>query len=243
MVIWLFAGGGQAEIGTSAGRVGGLVNFFTKHYPNCQFKRKTPVRRTLAPKANKKPHAHGKTGESLAQEIRERLELSLRYESPCDVILVIDDLDCRDLDQCRERLLRAVDSVSEAEQIDRYVGFAAPELEAWLIADWDHSFGEHPDYRGERQAGMRHWLRNDGEVPFRDPETFGDYDPERDSCSRKLSNLIIESTVQGSHNEGRDRYSKSTHTPGMLLSIDPARVASRCPIFRELHEFLSAPCK
>ncbi|MFH1114007.1 MAG: hypothetical protein V1792_08805 [Pseudomonadota bacterium] len=243
MVIWLFAGGGQAEIGTSVGRVGGLVNFFRKWYPDCRFERKTPVRRPPAPKANKKLPAHGKTGTSLAREIRERLTLALQYEKPCDVILVLDDLDCRDPNRSRESLLLAVDSVLGDKTIERFVGFAAPELEAWLVADWDHSFGAHPDFRGTRERGMRHWLSTVANVPFDNPESFGDYDAKRDACSVKLSTMIIESTVQGTHNEGRCQYSKSVHTPVLLLSIDPDVVAERCrPMFQELHRFLAERC-
>ncbi|MEW6140305.1 MAG: DUF4276 family protein [Thermodesulfobacteriota bacterium] len=243
MVIWLFAGGGQSEIGTSQGRVGGLVNFFRKWYGNCRFVRKTPVRRPPAPKANRARSAHGRTGSSLVKEVRERLVLSLRYDEPCDIILVLDDLDCRDAAPSRQRLLKAVEAALGERQIERFVGFAAPELEAWLIADWDHSFGEHPDFRGQRQQGMRHWLSTVGNVPFDNPETFGNYDAERDACSEKLSDTIIESTVQGTHNTGRSPYSKSMHTPAMLLSINPELVAQRCrPMFQELHEFLVSRC-
>lgn len=242
MVVWLFAGGGQAEIGTEVGRVGGLVNFFRKSYPDCQFERKTPVRRLPAPKAGRELPAHGKTGTSLAQEVKERLKLSLQHDKPCDIILVVDDLDCRDPRTSGDRLLQAVDSVLDGHQIERFVGFAAPELEVWLIADWDHSFGKHGDFRGARQAGMRHWLSTRGRVPFHDPETFGEYDSERDTCAEKLSDIIIESTVQGGYNSGLDPYSKSTHTPVMLLSIDPSLVAKKCPLFRDLHEFLVRRC-
>lgn len=218
------------------------MNFFRKRYRGCQFERKTPIRRPPGPKPTKALPAHGKTGTSLVQELKERLKLSMRFEKPCDIILVLDDLDCREPKRCRERLLRAVESVCGTDRIPRFVGFAAPELEAWLIADWDHSFGEHPDFRGARQQGMRHWLSTEGEVPFHAPETFGHYDSERDTCEEKLSTVIIESTVQGNHNMGRDPYSKSVHTPVMLLSIEPALVAARCPMFQELHAFLAGRC-
>jgi hypothetical protein len=157
----------------------------------------------------------------------------------------LDDLDCRDLNRSRQLLLDAVVFVLQKQgsaQIRRFVGFAAPELEAWLIADWNHSFGTHPLFRGTRQQGMFHWLRTTGGVCFDDPESFGDYDPAEDSCKVKLSDMIIESSIQSEHNSGRDPYSKSTDTPVMLLSIDPARVSGKCPVFRELHTFLSRIC-
>jgi len=99
VVVWIFAGGGEAEIR-------GLVNFFRKHFINCEFERKTPIRPKPVPqKVKKKRHALGQTGESLAKQI----------------------------------------------------GFAAPELEAWIIADWDNTIAKLRDFRQSHLA-MQWWL-------------------------------------------------------------------------------------
>ncbi len=46
MVVWVFAGGGEAE-------VRGLIPFLEKNFPGCSFKRKTPINQKPGPKPNK----------------------------------------------------------------------------------------------------------------------------------------------------------------------------------------------
>lgn len=88
MVVWLFAGGGESE-------VQGLVPFLKKCFsPEIYFDRKTPVKRKPGAKPGKKPVvSHGKTGKSLVQEVKLRLLMALKNETPCDLILILDDLD------------------------------------------------------------------------------------------------------------------------------------------------------
>jgi len=140
MVIWLFAGGGESEIR-------GLVPFLEKHFPGCSFDRKTPVKRKPGSRPGIKPPGYGRTGRSLVSQIKERLRTALLKEDECDVILVIDDLDCRDENEQRTKFSEAIDSIDGSAGINRFIGFAAPELEAWIIADWDNSIARHPDFR------------------------------------------------------------------------------------------------
>ena len=224
MVVWLFAGGGEAE-------VRGLIPFFEKNFA-CTFKRMMPAR--------KKPGArpgHGLTGKGLARPVKRQLKAALKRGEKCDLILILDDLDCRDANDQEKHLLRAVDDVPGATDIKRLVGFAAPELEAWLIADWDGTFAQDVDFRKEH-AGMRWWLSHEKKVPFDAPETFSSYDPDRDTCEEKLSDAIIESARE----KGTQRYSKATHTPRLLVKIDPKIVSDKCPLFKKLHVYLSDFC-
>ncbi len=236
MVIWLFAGGGESEIR-------GMVPFLEKHFPGCIFVRKTPVQRRPGPRPNvKPPPGYGKTGQSLAREIKERLPMSLMHKESCDSILVIDDLDCHDVDIQRRIFSDVIESVAGVEKIDKFIGFAAPELESWIIADWDNSIARHPDFRG-RHFGMRHWLSATKKIPFDQPESFSVFDPEKDACKDKMSEAIIESSIRSEHDRSRRRYSKGFHTPSLLLDIDPRQVKKKCPLFRELHHFLNKACE
>ncbi len=224
MVVWVFAGGGQAELK-------GLIDFLEKHFPRIQFERKTPVRQKLAGKP--RPGAasqagHGKTDLSLIRQLKQQLQHALIYQTPCDLILVIDDLDCKDAASQRQRFDDAINDVTTATTIQRIIAFAAPELESWIIADWNSSIAKHIDFR-QSHAAMRRWLSADKKLSFDKPESFGDYNPETETCREKLSNVLIESTRQ----KGQTQYSKALHTPALLQMIIPETVQSKCPLFKQ----------
>ena len=224
MVVWLFAGGGEAE-------VIGLVPFLSKHFAST-FKRMTPVRRKPGPRPNK--HGYGKTGKSLAQQITRQLRNALKQDQHCHLILVIDDLDCRDVIQQTQRFFAAIDNVDGAEHLNRFIGFAAPELEAWLIADWDHTLAYDVDFRAQHEA-MRWWLSHEKDVPFDAPETFSYYVPLRDACADKLSAILQNAAITYTDKH----YSKAIHTPRLLQQLDIEIVQRKCPLFRELYNFLT----
>jgi len=238
MVVWLFAGGGEAE-------VRGLVPFLVRTFDGCVFKRQTPVRRKPGPRPSVQHHqpvGHGRTGQSLAVEIKERLKIALSIGECCNLILVLDDLDCRDACQQERMFLHALDEVQDCQHIDRLVGFAAPELEAWIITDWDNSFARHPDFRG-RHERMRWWLSTQKSIRFDAPESYGVYDPERDTCVEKLSDAIIESSIAAPQDRQHQRFSKTTHTPALLGRIDPDAVSTKCPLFGKFYRFLNSFCQ
>ena len=222
--MWLFAGGGEAE-------VRGMIPFLDKNFA-CTFERKMPARQ----KPGAKP-GHGLTGKGLARPVKRQLRAALARGKKCDLILIIDDLDCRDADEQEGRLLQAIGDVLGTTDIKRFVGFAAPELEAWLIADWEGTFAKDVDFRKDH-AGMRWWLSHEKKVPFDAPETFSSYDPVKDTCEEKLSDAIIESAWE----KGTTRYSKATHTPRLLVKADPEIVAGKCPHFNDLYVYLREFC-
>lgn len=232
MVVWLFAGGGEAE-------VRGLVPFFQKHFETCTFRRMTPVFRRPGPRPGLRSRGYGRTGKSLVSEIKERLPVALSKGESCDAILVMDDLDCRDHEEQKSHFTEAIAAAVNCDAVDVHIGFAAPELESWIIADWDHSVARHPDFR-MRHERMRYWLSSVKNVSFRDPESYGVYDPERDCCDNKLSDAIIESSTEDQSDRMYRRYSKAIHTPALLQEIHPGVVMQKCPIFGLLIRFLEA---
>ncbi|GAB4300094.1 MAG: hypothetical protein Fur0025_39490 [Oscillatoriaceae cyanobacterium] len=244
MVVWVFAGGGEAEVGRSQlkfSEVGGLIPFLHKHFPGCTFERKTPVRQKPGPKPNKNL-AYGKTGQSLIEQIQKELPIALRG-GKCDLILVIDDLDCRNPDEQKQKFLNAIDTVSAATDIEKFVGFAAPELEAWIIADWD-KMAKHRDFMGNRWQRMRWWLSSQKNIDFDHPESFSEYDAGKDSCRDKLSAAIVEASERiDESNRNKPRFSKAEHTASLLLEIDASIVQRKCPLFRELYNKLNQFCQ
>lgn len=132
-------------------------------------------------------------------------------------------------------MLERIEGIAD---IPKFVGFAAPELEAWLIADWDGTFGKHVDFR-KNHVRMQWWLSHKKHVSFNAPETFSHYDPAKSTCAEKLSQAIIEATQEYSDLH----YSKASHTPALLQEARPELIALKCPLFRDLYSFLSDFCK
>jgi hypothetical protein len=232
MVVWLFAGGGESE-------VRGLVPFLEKNFACLRFERKTPIRQKPGPKPpkNRAESAYGKSGKSLQLQIKRQLKIALLH-GKCDLILVVDDLDCHDFDTQEKRFLQTILSVPGTASIKKIVAFAAPERKAWLIADWNNTIAKDVDFRKEHQA-MRWWLSRQANVPFDAPESFSVYDPSKDACKDKLSDAIIESA----NLKAKARYSKAIHTPRLIQTIDPTIVSQKCPLFRQLYRYLSEFCR
>lgn len=238
MVVWVFAGGGDSEIR-------GLIPLLKEQFPTHTFVRKSPVKQKPRPRPFEETEqsrsiraraAHGRTGKGLANQLKSFLSSALRTGEKCDLVLVLDDLDCHDPDAQRELFRKAIDSVNGATDLQSYVGFASPEVEAWIIADWGNTIAKDADFRGSQQK-VRHWLSTRGAVPFERPEEFSSLDPKGDSCLEKLSDTIVKSSLQCA---ARARFSKGIHTPRFLKQISPEVVSGKCPLFRELHNHLSS---
>ena len=212
----------------------GLFPLLESKYKDHTFQRKSPIRRKPGPRPSNEP-GYGRTGKGLAGQIGKLLFESLRFEESCNLILVIDDLDCHDPDERRKLFRETIERVEGATGIPNFVGFASPEIEAWIIADWDSTIAKNPDFRGCHQE-MRHWLSTLKSVRFDSPETFSQFDPHKNSCRDKLSDAIVDSSK---HCSARAPYSKATHTARFLPQISPEVVSDKCPHFKELHIRLS----
>ena len=221
-----------------------MIPFLSDQYTFHRFIRKTPVREKPGPcpptvlEQDQSRHTktgYGRTGKSLARQIEVSLSISLKVEESCDLILVIDDLDCQDSDAQRELFDKTIRSVEGAADIRRYVGFASPEVEAWIVADWENTIATDSAFRG-CHLQMRHWLRTNKSVPFDSPESFSHFAPDKNSCRDKLSDAIVASSK---HCSARAPYSKATHSARFLRRISPEVVSGKCPLFRALHHRLS----
>ncbi|MEI7846992.1 MAG: hypothetical protein WCK35_14420 [Chloroflexota bacterium] len=223
MVIWVFAGGGQTEIA-------GLSIFLEANYPFHRFERKTPARVKPGPKPNRLPthRSLGRTGISFSGQIEEIFQVSIRASS-CDAILVLDDLDCHSPTLRRSAFDGVLNSIPVQPDIKRIIGFASPEVEAWLIADWEHTFMTDYDLRSFHRT-IQYQLSQHG-VDFKNPEQFSHFDASKNSCDSKLSDVIIHQVFEcsGIH------YSKSDHSPRMLKNALAPVIAQKCPEFRIIH--------
>ncbi|MFN9173214.1 MAG: hypothetical protein ACK58N_01500 [Synechocystis sp.] len=241
MVIWVYAGGGETEIS-------GLIKFLQSNFPQIAFERQLPYGKKPGPKPRKlnpnKPKTLGITNRELRTKIKECLPLAIQDSKRTDkcmpsLILVIDDLDCRNLETQRGRFNHCLEQIPEASSIRRYVLFASPEIETWIVADWENTFAKHRDFKiRKRHQAMQHWLSSKHNFPFNQPEIFGKYDEKRDCCDKKLSELLIQVSINCSQ-EGEKEYKKSVHSAELLLSVNIFNILAKCPIVKEFYYFIT----
>lgn len=177
-----------------------------------------------------------------------------------DVVLLIDDADCRfqapDKDAAAwvEKHGALVRKAAARPELRFLALFASPEIETWLLADWEQSFGE--EYRtivGDLLAHLAAGIL--GPQPWTTLEDYGGgYEEERKSCRRKLSddlNSVLAQLATQAAQVGRDvpqglyTYSKKTNGPRMLQRIRPTEVAKLCathfePVYLELRALANA---
>lgn len=228
MVVWIIAGGGKSEFI-------GIQPFFKKNYSKLGYSFQR-----LSPTAIKgpKPKPQGHTDNSLAKEIVRILKTKSRKNETCDLILVIDDLDCKDVATQRQVFQTAIDETPSFQTVSRYVGFAVPEIESWIIAEWNNTLAKDSDFR-QHHSAMRHWLSTQKGVKFDDPESFSEYDSAKKSCKEKLSEALIESSME-LWKQGIEcvEYSKGHHTGEFLKTLSAQGISQKCKHFREMHNFL-----
>jgi Domain of unknown function (DUF4276) len=250
VVVLVFAGGGESEVGlrkkdgAGGGKTGGLITFLENTFPGCTFERKTPIRRKAAPTPNKSI-SYGRTGQSLIEQIQKEIPIALNIlkaeKNQCDLIFVLDDLDCRNPEEQRQKISDSLSKIPDCDGIPILIGFAAPELEAWIIADWDNSIAKLSAFRG-RQRRMRWWLSTQANISFDNPESFSKYDSQRDCCQDKLSEALIQSSIQDETDRHKRRFSKGEHTSELLKMIDANEVQRKCPLFRQMYNDLQSFC-
>lgn len=227
MVIWVCAGGGSAE-------VNGLIPFLERNWPECKFIRKCPVRKPRRPGL-----AHGATGESLSDQIRLQIDAAIAQGETCQLILVLDDLDCNNPQQRQDILTQAMVQTLErrTSSLRFWIAFAAPEIEAWILADWRNTFGKDNEFRAIRSQ-LRYLLSQ--RVNWGNLESFDCISPATQRY-QKLSELIIESVLTTNFER---YYSKADDTSRLLIQAHADQIQQRCsPHFRGLYQQLEQICR
>lgn len=220
---------------------GGMQRFLRRIDPDVDWVRCFPAISKPGPKLGRPAprHKQGLSGGALVEEMLSRLKTYHQVSSPgaLDVVLLIDDADCRFDDVAAWQAWqedRTADVAKALGDSNRpFVAlFASPEVEAWFLADWEHGLGAQ---YGRLPSGDKH-LRSRVEDllgrPIDDVESYGGRRLNgtcEHKLSEKLQNLLL---LLG------EAYSKGTQGQDMLLRIEPAKVAERCDrYFRPaLHE-------
>jgi hypothetical protein len=254
--IGYFCSAGHTELGARALPTGGVEPaaigaFLSKISAGIEWTRAYPAVEKPGPKPGrartsfKEPTDGGVTGAALINKMRERLEKYYRGNAcDIDVVVLIDDADCRFLEDGallrwtsdRERDVRAW---TERPELRFVALIASPEIEAWLLADWEEGFGR--EYSAIH-VPLGRALERDllGARPWERVEDFGGpYDPQKGSCTRKLSDEVNKVLGELAMQKGGpvDRrtytYSKGEQGPDMLRRVRPEKIAEVCrSVFR-----------
>lgn len=243
-----------------------MHEFLKKIAPDVEWQRCFPAVSKPAPKIGR-PHAEpqgrhaGATGRRLIDAMLRQLQEHWRGAAcHLDFVLLIDDADCRFADAgdptaeqiAWDGMLRQrVREAAGKPELGFYSLLAWPEIEAWLLTDWDNGFAIQyrqvaPSLRQHISACVLHphvWEQVEG---------FGGHLKDG-SCEHKLSARIQEAFVDKTGCVCRppflDRvtqqtdgailaYSKRIDGAAMLKRIDPDRVAQDCPRFRSVYHRL-----
>lgn len=174
--------------------VDGLPGFLRKLHPEIEWERCFPSRGTLAPRPVRSdradpnrprqgPGTDGMTGARLVEEMLQRLRAYKRGPNcDLDVVLLVDDADCRFhcSSDCRAHGPGDCLSLGADDRDARYKEWVAklsaevreatgkkdlvfcamlafPEVEAWFVADWRNGFGR--TFRGLSEALHEHVKR------------------------------------------------------------------------------------
>jgi Domain of unknown function (DUF4276) len=232
--VGFFCSGGDTELGARGFEPAAIDAFLRKIGADIAWVRAFPAFEKPGPKLGrartslKDSRDGGITGSGLIDKMRDRLEK--HYRGPAcdfDVIVLVDDADCRflqegSLEDWTEDVERKVRAWTEQPDLRFVALLASPEIEAWLLADWEEGFGR--EYR-PIQVPLGRGLASDqrlGKRPWTSIESFGG-PYANGSCSRKLSD-----EVQDLVKENGGTYSKRNNGPDMLRRIRPDDVAQVC---------------
>lgn len=251
----------------------GLAAFLGKIAPGIEWVRCFPAKNTLSPRpvrsdaqssdAKRTRSAHdGMTGPRLVAEMLSQLA-KYRRGTACnlDFVLLIDDGDCRFADQADQdlalknwlaELTQKVKAVTEQPDLVFFALLAWPEVETWLVADWENGFGkQYPAIRESLHTHIKSCVLHP--LTWYQIEEFGGrlvngscqckfsarlqaafFDKTGCSCTPKLVDVIAHQSSGSSLH-----YSKQVHGGSMLSRIKPEVVARGCPRFREVHKALA----
>lgn len=226
---------------------GSLPSFLKKVNSNVNWERCFPAyekikimkgRHGSTPVKQYRSQESGITGEALIEKMKTIMTRYKQDYQHLDWVVLIDDLDCAP-SQAVSVLEQEVSQILD-KSIQLLILYASPEVEAWFVADWDHSFGKR--YPRAIADQLRHGLsRHTPPVNRNSIEIFGRPMKALGGCTTKLSE-VIQTVFSGEITSSVPyEYSKRYDGNEMLSNIEPEVVAEVCnvhffPVYRKLRE-------
>lgn len=246
----------------------GMTQFLKKINGEAGFIKLTPTRERKSKEdiRNRARHMEmiskresGLTGKKLIDHVKNFVQEERFKEERYDMILIEDDKDDRFLtiqadgtaaidekewetfkQEVQEQLQKA------GVTIPIIMIMAAPEVEAWFLADWDNSFGQ--EYRQILSNDQNQYFSTKFRIHINeeilteryknDIESYGYFDSQYVKLSERIQKSLEEIDFMGGYSGEYPtesvRYSKTKNGGRMLANIEPQSVLQKCPhCFRE----------
>jgi hypothetical protein len=223
----LFHTGGHTETGA-------LQPFLEKISDNLEFERYFPHCKKRGPKFGRlyptpDPAHSGCTGQTLIRAMFDILS-DKTFSIEADAILLVDDADCRFTSKaewewfCND--LRLSIATTYGREIPFIALFAAPEIEAWFVADWNNSFQRR--YGKNVASALLRQLKGLNVPDKFKIEFYGHPELPGGGCTDKLSEKICNAMFELPHSVS---YNKRFDGVEMLRKLNPATVAESCTTY------------
>lgn len=209
----------------------------------------------------------GLTGSNLIHHVLWCINQETFQQEEYDAILIEDDTDNNFLtiaedgtsmlqnekrNSCQAKIIEKIHET--IPQIPIMFLFAAPEIEAWFIADWENSFGSiYKEKLGSDNDTFKILLKKDVDAQLLTNqyinriEEYGYFDGQYKKLSEELQTLLQSGgdRIKAYFPQYPDynlKYSKRIEGENMLFKIDPDNVKRKCPFifqdgFRSLKYF------
>ena len=246
----------------------GMTQFLKKINGEADFIKLTPTRERKSKEdiRNRARHMEmiskresGLTGKKLIDHVKNFVQEERFKEERYDMILIEDDKDDRFL-TIQADGTAAIDEKEwetfkqEVQEQLQKVGvtipiimiMAAPEVEAWFLADWDNSFGQ--EYRQILSNDQNQYFSTKFRIHINeeilteryknDIESYGYFDSQYVKLSERIQKSLEEIDFMGGYSGEYPtesvRYSKTKNGGRMLANIEPQSVLQKCThCFRE----------
>ncbi len=199
------------------------------------------------------PSTSGLTGQSLIRYILQYIDQETFQQEKYDAILIEDDKDNNCLgiaddgtsthlqEEWNSYQAKIIDQIHETiPQIPIMFLFAAPEIEAWFIADWENPFGSiYKEKLGSDNDTFKILLKKDVDAQLLTNryinriEEYGYFDGQYKKLSEELQTLLQSGgdSIKDHFPQYLDynlKYSKRIEGENMLFKIDPDNVKREC---------------
>ena len=226
MIVYVYATDSHTEIA--------IKDFLRKIRTDIQWIIKSPSlpKRSKHDYENKEafPILTGRTGADLEKFMMDELELHPSILTECAAVLLEDDVDFRDKDtnqktflqQQETRLNNELKKLNTKSTTALICMYAAPEIETWLIEDWENSFGNPKRFNPTVATQLKTSIN---QIRTSCNNTMESYSHHHQG---KLSDWIITKTKDLAQSDKDSIYSKRKHGSIFLSNIDPEKVANNC---------------
>jgi hypothetical protein len=219
-----------------------MQDFLKKINPNVKWISRSPrlAKRTKKDYAAKEifPVLTGRTGVDLEnfmiEEIAQHQDIVLKRPA----ILLEDDLDRRDalenqsefLAARRKKLNDRISNAVEGSSAELICLYAAPEVETWLVEEWENSFGNSRLFNQQIATQLRPLINKIKAECGDSFESYSHYKDDKfsDWLSKHIQNL---SEIHKIDDPEMASYSKRKHGSKFLGEIDPDKIAPKCRIY------------